>query len=228
MTPSLRASSAHVFVADLEVPMLESDDDHHLRRVLRLRNGEPVSCSDGDGRWRMCQWDDGLRPMGPIERIERPGPALAVAVAPVKGDRTDLVVEKLVEIGIDKVLVLAATKRSVVRWSADKSTTVMERYRRIARSAAMQSRRVHAPVIEGPIELASLLRDSSGHRLGLAEPGGSMRCDEVEMLVIGPEGGWDPDELAMAPGLVDLGASILRAETAAIVGASVMVAHRRR
>ena len=163
-------------------------------------------------------------PVGDV--VHEPGtqPSLTVAVAPVKGDRTDLVVEKLVEIGIDSIVVLAPVERSVVRWSADRTVQVMDRYSRIVKAAAMQSRRVHLPVLSGPVALASVLAGGAA----VAEPGGDAPWEEVTTVIIGPEGGFAPSEIAPAALRVDLGPGILRAETAAIVAAARMVAHHRR
>lgn len=225
MNSLLRDSSAHVFVADVSLPELSVEDVHHLKKVLRLRNGEDVTCSDGAGRWRACVWNsDALEVNGDIVVEELATPTLRIAVAPVKGDRTELVVEKLVEIGIDTIAILSPLDRSVVRWAPDKVDHVMQRYQRIARAAAMQSRRVVLPQVVGPTSLADLGAGS----VAFADPGGTASWGQVTTVVIGPEGGFSPAEVANAPATIDLGPHILRAETAAIVGAAQMVAHWRR
>lgn len=223
MNPVLRGSSAHVFVEDMSAPVLDEEDLHHLGRVLRLRKGEPVTCTDGRWSWRECRWTgDGIEPVGGIRREDAPLHPITVAVCPLKGDRTDMVVEKLVEVGVDRILVVAPVERTVVRWTGDRAANALERYRRVARAAAMQSRRVHLPEIAGPVSLADL----TGEGTGFAEPGGTVGPEQVATLVVGPEGGFSPAEIVAAPVLVDLGDTVLRAETAAIVGATRMVAHR--
>lgn len=225
MIDALRHSAAHVFVDVIESPQLHRDDQHHLERVLRLRDGEAVTCSDGRGSWRTCRWKSAdIHIDGEIKREEVPTPTLTVAIAPVKGDKTDLVVEKLVEIGIDRIVVLAPVERSVVRWAPDKTEKILDRYQRIVRAAAMQSRRVFLPVVVGPVDLSAVLVDGAA----IAEPGGSASLDEITTMVIGPEGGFSPSEVARAHLTVDLGPAVLRAETAAMVGAARMVAHWRR
>jgi 16S rRNA (uracil1498-N3)-methyltransferase len=225
MIDILRNSSAHVFVESVQAPVLLDDDAHHLSRVLRLRDGESVTCSDGNGSWVACTWNSGdVEVASEVVVNESPVPPLTVAIAPVKGDRTDLVIEKVVEIGIDHIIILSPVERSVVRWASNKVPQVMDRYTRIARAAAMQSRRVFLPTVSGPVSLANV----TGQGVAYAEPGGSASGDAVTTLVIGPEGGFSPAEVAIAPALADLGPSILRAETAAIVGAARMVAHWRR
>lgn len=225
MIDALRNSSAHVFVESVQSPVLSDEDAHHLSRVLRLRDGESVTCSDGRGSWVACTWNSGgVEVSGDTVLVEPFVPSLAIAIAPVKGDRTDLVIEKVVEIGIDHIIVLSPVERSVVRWATNKVPQVMDRYARIARAAAMQSRRVFLPTVSGPISLANV----TGQGVAFAEPGGTAAPDTVTTLVIGPEGGFSASEVANAPGVFDLGPSILRAETAAIVGAARMVAHWRR
>jgi 16S rRNA (uracil1498-N3)-methyltransferase len=221
----LRNSAAHVFVESVQSPTLTDDDAHHLSRVLRLRDGETVTCCDGNGSWVACHWRSGdVEVAGEIVEVDPPTPALTIAIAPVKGDRTDLVIEKVVEIGIDHIIVLSPVERSVVRWAAHKVPQVLDRYTRIVRSASMQSRRVFLPTVSGPVSLANV----TGHGVAFAEPGGNASADAVTTLVIGPEGGFSPAEVALAPAVADLGPAILRAETAAIVGAARMVAHWRR
>ncbi len=225
MIEALRHSSAHVFVDSPASPILSKDDQHHLDRVLRLRNGEVVTCSDGNGSWVQCEWrDSSIIVTGDVRVETREKPLLTVAIAPVKGDRTDLVIEKLVEIGIDAIVVLQPVERSVVRWNADKVPQVMQRYERIVRAAAMQSRRVFLPTLTGPVALLDVV----GAQVAFAEPGGTADPASFTTLVIGPEGGFSPDEVTMAPALADLGPAVLRAETAAMVGAARMVAHWRR
>ena len=226
MNEALRRSAAHVFVADLGAPVLTDEDAHHLSRVLRLRDGQAVSVCDGKGSWRPCTWQSGaLVPAGEVVVEPRTGPELCVALAPVKGDHTDDAVEKLVEIGIDRIIVLAPVDHSVVRWDDARAANALARYRRIVRAAASQSRRTVLPTVEGPVALADVL---SREGCAMAEPGGPAGMDGVTTVVIGPEGGFSAAEIAMAPRTVGLGDSVLRAGTAAVVAGALMVAHPRR
>ena len=118
MMDELRRSSAHVFVEDISYPVLTDGDVHHLSRVLRLKNGEVVSCSDGRGAWRVTHWKDGaVESVSEVVTEPERSISLTVAIAPVKGDKTDLTIEKLVEIGIDRIAILQPLERSVVRWA---------------------------------------------------------------------------------------------------------------
>ena len=226
MNDELRRSAAHVFVTDIQNPSLDDDDAHHLARVLRLRAGQRVSVSDGRGAWRICEWrGEELVSVDDVSHEEKTGETLSVALSPVKGDRTDWAVEKLVEVGIDRIIVLAPVERSVVKWDDKKSGANIDRYRRIARAAAAQSRRVFLPVVEGPLSLSAVL---AGGGVAVAEPGGATGLAGITTVVVGPEGGFTTDEVASARATVDLGPTILRADTAAVVAGTLMVAHSRR
>ena len=226
MNDDLRRSAAHVFVTDIGDPVLDDDDAHHLTRVLRLRAGQKVSVSDGRGAWRICEWRDGLLvSVGDVSVMNAPTDVLTVALSPVKGDRTDWAIEKLVEVGIDRIVVLAPVERSVVRWDDTKSLANIERFRRISRAAAAQCRRVFLPTVEGPVPLSDVV---AGTNVAIAEPGGSPVLDGVTTIVVGPEGGFTEGEVALAGATVDLGPTVLRADTAAVVAATLMVAHSRR
>lgn len=223
MNDALRRSAAHVFVDSLDDPQISADDLHHLSRSLRLRDGEIVSLSDGHGRWRLAQWaGDAVQVNGEILFQERDHRPCAVALVPVKGDRTEGAIEKLVEIGIDEIIVIAPTAHSVVRWDDKKWAAALERYARIARSAAMQSRRVYSPRVTGPVALADVLAREG---VALAEPGGDHGWSDVQCVVIGPEGGFSAEEVAGASHRVDLGGTILRADTAAIVAGLQLLRH---
>ena len=226
---TLRRSAAHVFVDDLADPALGDDDAHHLARVLRLRSGETVTCSDGRGRWRSCAWTgDALAASGDIVVVEVPTVRLSVALAPVKGDGTDDAVTKLVEIGIDEIVVLAPLDHSVVRWEPSRAASHMDRLGRLVRAAAMQSRRVHLPVVRGPVRLDTVLEGTPGGGVvALAEPGASSDFAGITTVVVGPEGGFSPAERDRAARTVSLGEAILRADTAAIAAGVRLVAQHR-
>lgn len=226
MNEELRRSAAHVFVADITSPELDEDDAHHLSRVLRLRDGERVTVSDGRGSWRSCEWRGGaLTVVGDVSVEAATSDPVTVAVAPVKGDRTEWTVEKLVEIGVDAIIVLAPTDHSVVRWDTGKAAHNVARLGRIARAAASQSRRVHLPLVTGPVPLAEVLAVPG---VAVAEPGGDPSLDGIGTIVIGPEGGFSAAEVAASGRTVDLGGTVLRADTAAVVAATLLVAHSRR
>ena len=238
MTIALRDSVAHVFVDDLTAPTLSDDDQHHLARVLRVRDGESVSASDGRGGWRLCQWLDGrLDAASDVQHVAAPAPRIGVAFVPVKGDRPEWAVQKLTEIGVDDIVVLAPTRRAVVRWGDDKH---LRKLQVVAREAAMQSRRVWLPTVTGPVSLAEVcarpgaaVADPAGEPLD-AEPLNAAASDAsapspaTSLIIIGPEGGFDADELTPSVRRVSLGDTILRAETATLVAATLLATLRNR
>lgn len=230
------ATAAQVTVVDLDTPELDDDADHHLRRVLRLRDGDEVTAVDGAGGWRNCRLAGGASLDPLMSSVVEPAPSgpLTVAFAPVKGDRPELVVQKLTELGVDRIVVFHAA-RSVVRWRGERGTRQLARLGRIARSACEQSRRLHHPHIglegvTGVPDLAALARDPDLAATSpvVADRGGEplWSCDPVPRTVlIGPEGGWAPGELE-GWRTAGLGETVLRAETAAIA-AGVLLAARR-
>ncbi|MGH9179986.1 MAG: RsmE family RNA methyltransferase [Acidimicrobiales bacterium] len=218
----LPPSAAHVFVPDLSAPSLGGDDLRHLERVLRLRPGQTVTVSDGDGRWRACRWRAGgdLEPAGPAEEEPAPVPTVTIGFALTKGERPDWVVQKLTEVGVDEIVPFRGI-RSVVRWDEAKAAVQVERWRRVAREAAMQSRRVRLPHVAEVAGFADVV-GRLGAAAGLAVPGGAGPSLERPALLVGPEGGWDQAELDAGPPAVGLGPTVLRAETAAVAAGVVL------
>jgi 16S rRNA (uracil1498-N3)-methyltransferase len=214
VNPALRSSAAHVFVASLAHPQPEPDDAHHLFRVLRLRDGEPVTVTDGAGGWQVTTVAGAaLVPDGPVHHEPAPRPCTIAAAIP-KGDRVEWMVQKLTEVGATEIVFLHCA-RSAVRWDATKGPKQLARLHRVAREAAMQSRRVWLPVLRGPIGFAeaAMLPHAT-----LADPAGSVvECSPC--VIIGPEGGFSPEESVVDLPRVRLGDQVLRVETAAIVAA---------
>ena len=227
-----------VFVDDPEAPVLDVADLRHLLDVLRLRPGELVVASDGAGRWVPCRVagsapakgargaDPGtiLVPDGLAVVAPPLGPEVTVAFAPTKGDRPEWVTQKLTELGVDRIVPLR-TSRSVVRWEGERGAKAVERLRRVTREAASQCRRPRLPDVTDVCRLEDLavvtgvapaLTDMGGGALGLGRP----------VLAIGPEGGWDPEERAGYGTVVGLGATVLRAETAAVVAGTLLCSLR--
>jgi 16S rRNA (uracil1498-N3)-methyltransferase len=215
------AAEAHVFVDDLDRPALTDRDQHHLGRVLRLRPAAPLTVGDGRGRWRTARFGPTLGDLGAVHEEARPAPPLTVGFALLKGERPELVVQKLTEIGVDRIVLLEAD-RNVVRWPADRAEHHLTRLRAVAREAAMQSRRAHLVRLDPPVRARAVVSEPDA---ALAVPGGGPLIG-VTTVLVGPEGGWSPEERAAARVEVGLGPYVLRAETAAIVAGALLVAAR--
>ena len=228
-----RLAAAQVFVDDIGNPVLDGADAHHVIRVLRVRPGEVVAVSDGRGSWRMCVMSSRheLEPVDDMIHSEsRAGRPIGVAFGVTKSDKPETVVQKLTELGVDHIAPVLL-EHSVVRWDEDKIDRQHERFLRVVREAAMQSRQVFLPTVHRvAVDLPELLRNSTFTELkgsvAAAEPGGEDRIESVSVIVVGPEGGFSQEELSCFDKRVSLPGGILRAETAAIA-AGVLLAHSR-
>jgi 16S rRNA (uracil1498-N3)-methyltransferase len=231
LVPASVAAAAMVFVEDPNLPVLNQADTRHLTAVLRLRDGEIVVAGDGAGRWARCQMHVGgrhdatLERIGPVETTDASEPAITVAFAPVKGDRPEWVVQKLTELGVDRIVPIL-TARSVVRWEGERAVKAVERLRRVAREGSAQCRRAWLPEVAAVSSLRSLAA-LTGVPTAMASPGGSPPDLSRPVVAIGPEGGWDPDELDVGFDMVGLGSTILRAETAAVATGTLLCALRQ-
>ncbi len=238
----LRHAEALFFVDDLEHPVIDAEDMHHLVKVLRPKVGEHLALSDGRGSWRTAV----IRALPRMERRSRAVASdtgelafslheihsehreeraeLTVAFAMPKGDRLDLVVQKLTELDIDRIVPLL-TRRTIVRIADAEREHRRIRLDRVAREACSQSRRCNLPVVLEPQALDQFLRCAPEHTV-FAEPGGAALDSTTRCVIIGPEGGFDPDELPGNARFIGLGSNILRVETAAIAAATLLSAVR--
>jgi 16S rRNA (uracil1498-N3)-methyltransferase len=207
-----------VYVGRLDDIVLADDDRHHLGRVRRLRDGEPLIVADGTGGWRSAAWRSvgEPEPTGPIE-AEPLGPSVGIAFAPVKAEKPEWVVGKLTELGVNLIVPIQTTRSVVPVQRAS-----IDRLRRAAREAGMQSKRARLPAILEPATLAALV---AAQPVVLAAAGGepASSVDTPVLAAIGPEGGWAPEELALVPRHLALGHTVLRAETAALVAAALLM-----
>jgi 16S rRNA (uracil1498-N3)-methyltransferase len=242
--PELRAACALVFVEDLASPELCQDDDHHLGEVLRLKPGELVAAGDGSGSWRICTFAGvqrasekrsakrskdaghcGLEIAGAIRSTTRLSPVLEIGLCWAKSERTEWAVAKLAELGVDRVTPVVAD-RSVVRPDEQAATRRRARLSKIAREAAMQSRRLFLPEIGEAESLDAFVARRTPSPIALAEPGGDVISLATPSVAIGPEGGWSERELALVDTKVCLGNGVLRIETAAVAAGVLLTAMR--
>jgi 16S rRNA (uracil1498-N3)-methyltransferase len=231
-----RRAAAQVLVEDLATPELHDEAAHHLGRVLRLRAGDEVCATDGVGGWRPCRFDgrDALEPLDQVRHQAAPTYPVTVAFALVKGDKAELVVQKLTELGVDRIVPFVA-QRSVVRWDDARAAKHLERMRRVAIEACAQSRRLWLPSIgwgeQGGalVTVDELVAAGAGGGVVAADAGGRPPTGEDRMILVGPEGGWADGELDRSPNPVErvaLGEHVLRAETAAITAGVVLTTLR--
>ena len=217
---ALRSAGAHVLVDDVDSPVLADADLHHVFRVLRVGPGETVTVTDGAGRWRSCRAADGaIQPTGEVNEVVRRDRHITVAFSIPKHDRPEWIVQKLTELGVDRVVLLHA-ERSVVRWNPDRAERHLTKLRRVASEALQQSRGVWLPEVTGPLPATEVLPFAAA-----AEPGAPPMGADHTVVAVGPEGGWSQAELAAAATTVSIGSTVLRVETAAIVAAARMIMH---
>ena len=220
--------------------MLSGAEGRHAATVRRLTVGERADVTDGAGTVAECVVT-GVGPGG-IElavlgkRVEPAAePRILVVQAIPKGDRAELAVEIMTEVGVDAVVAWQA-ERCVARWRSDRGDKGLARWRATAREAAKQSRRAWIPVVAGPEAMPAIAHRIAAADLAvLLDPDapaalGSIRLpDHGEIVVIvGPEGGVSPAEaswLARAGAVrARLGPTILRSASAGAVAASLLLA----
>jgi 16S rRNA (uracil1498-N3)-methyltransferase len=216
------SAGPHVFVDSLTELCVRSEDLAHLSKSLRMRSGDVLTASDGQGSWRHVRFGatDRLDATGEIITVAEPARETCVAFSLVKGQKPELVIQKLTELGLGRIVVLDAD-RSVVKWDDEKIDRAQHRWERIVREAAMQSHRVRLPKVEALIPALEWIGQAE---VSIAHFGGGAVGSSDTSIAIGPEGGWSPEETAAAARTVSLGSTVLRAETAAIAAGTLLTA----
>jgi 16S rRNA (uracil1498-N3)-methyltransferase len=221
---------------------LTGPEGRHAATVRRLRVGERLDVTDGLGDALRCEIvavrrdELDCRVLDRV-RTPRPAPRLVVVQALAKGDRGELAVEMLTEVGVDEIVPWAAA-RSVVRWDGERGARSRARWAASAAEAAKQARRTRWPVV-APLASTAAVADrlaAAGVALvlheGAAQPLTSLTSrppapGEI-VLVVGPEGGLTDEELAgfgkAGAAAVRLGPTVLRTSTAGVAAAAVLLA----
>ncbi len=215
--------------------VIEGDEAAHLTRVLRVEKGQQFEISDNTEVWlaTVTEARKSLVAFDLTEPVE-PGPAgepVDLYAALFKFDRFEWMIEKATELGVRKLIPVETTRSEHGLFAAAEKR--VERWRRIAREASQQSRRARLPEISAAIRLRDLPGD--GERVLLDEIPGTPGL-EIEAapaaLLAGPEGGWTDEERERLRSAgwrpASLGATILRAETAAIAGLAVAIHELRK
>lgn len=242
--------SAPLFLVDslptAETATLDGPEGHHAATVQRLRVGEELLLADGHGGLAAAVVTAVGRGVLDFRITSRDHPAapahrLVVVQGLAKGERGELAVQVMTEVGVDTIVPWTAA-RSVTQWRGDRGARARGRWVATAREAAKQARRAWLPVVTGaPAESTSevarriagaaaafVLHEQAEERLATAE-----LPDRGEVvLVVGPEGGVAPAELAAfaeaGARTVRLGPSVLRTSTAGVVALSVLAARLGR
>ncbi|MFJ4768531.1 16S rRNA (uracil(1498)-N(3))-methyltransferase [Streptomyces uncialis] len=228
--------------------VLDGPEGRHAVSVKRLRAGEDVVLTDGRGTWADCVV---LATEGKDRLVvqfdsysEEPAetPRITVVQALPKGDRGELAVETMTETGVDAIVPWAAS-RCVTQWRGDRGAKALAKWRATAREAGKQSRRVRFPEVSGLMttkqvagllagaDLAAVLHEDREHgSVPLATV--DLPVDGEIVLVVGPEGGVSPEELAVfagaGAGTYRLGPSVLRTSTAGTAATALVLGRTGR
>jgi 16S rRNA (uracil1498-N3)-methyltransferase len=243
--------TAPVFVVDqLDVTgpefVLDGPEGRHAVSVKRLRPGEDVVLTDGRGRWaegvvKAVEGKDRLV-VTDLESVhEEPpqSPRITVVQALPKGDRGELAVETMTEVGVDAIVPWAAS-RSITQWKGDRGLKALGKWRATAREAGKQSRRVRFPEVAdaattkqvaallAKADFAAVLHESGEEPLATVE----LPTEGEIVLVVGPEGGVSPEELALfgeaGARAFRLGRTVLRTSTAGTAAAALLLGRTGR
>ncbi|MGW4892099.1 16S rRNA (uracil(1498)-N(3))-methyltransferase [Kitasatospora sp. NPDC004240] len=246
--------TAPVFVVETEriataapgaVIRLDGPEGRHAAAVKRLEQGEAVTLADGhglgvDGLVAAVHGKDAVEvTVAAVRREPEPGPRLVVVQALPKGDRGELAVETMTEVGVDVVIPWAAS-RCITQWKGERGAKALAKWRATAREAGKQSRRLRFPEVRELMTTRQLAPLLAGAALAavLHEEGGAPLASAALpvagdiVLVVGPEGGVSPEELAAFAGAgaapYRLGPSVLRTSTAGVAAGALLLGRTGR
>jgi 16S rRNA (uracil1498-N3)-methyltransferase len=235
LVPSLAGVGAGATV------VVEGAEAHHAVAVRRLAVGEPVVLTDGAGHVATCEVTATGKSrlealVGSVTTEPAPVPELVVVQALAKGERGELAVELLTEVGASGIVPWAAS-RSVAVWRGERAAKSLGRWQATAREAAKQARRAWFPVVAPLASTAEVAALVAAAPLALVlheeatEPLPDVVPDRV-VLVVGPEGGLAPDELtafeAAGARTVRLGREVLRTSTAGAAAVAALLSRTAR
>jgi 16S rRNA (uracil1498-N3)-methyltransferase len=238
-----------VFFADRaelqrDVILLCGAEGRHAAAVRRLRPGERADVGDGAGLVAECvvaaNSGRGLELAVRARRaVPRPDPLITVVQAIPKGDRGELAVEEMTEVGVDRIVPWAAA-RCVPVWRAERGARSLDRWRVTAREAAKQSRRAWIPEVTEPASAADVAQVITKAACAIVlEPGAAQSLGQLRppesgdlVVIVGPEGGITDEENTAfrTAGATprSLGPTVLRTSTAGTVAAAVLLSRSSR
>ncbi|HBT46513.1 MAG TPA: 16S rRNA (uracil(1498)-N(3))-methyltransferase [Peptococcaceae bacterium] len=222
--------------------VLTGETGHHASRVLRLNLGEEISVADGRGssfRARVLAVRPGEVVAELLEPLPSNDPPLSITLLQglPKGDKMELIIEKATELGVSRIVGLL-TERVIIKLDEGAAARKRERWCKVARAAARQSRRSSIPLVEGPCSLEEILEEMPPETLllvpwegerekGLREVLAAVDFSRPVAVLIGPEGGLTPEEVDRARRaggiVVGLGPRILRTETAGLACLAILM-----
>ena len=243
----------HFFVTTDQVKdtciYIEGSDVNHMKNVLRMKAGEQLYVSDGDNHKYLCQVDGYEENLAVVQILseedadtELPSRIYLFQGLP-KGDKMELIIQKAVELGVHEVIPVAM-KRCVVKLDQKKAAKKVSRWGEIAKSAAKQSGRGIIPSVrevmtwQEAVKLAETLdvvlipyelAEGMEYTRQVIE---SVKLGQSVGIFIGPEGGFEKDEVCQAREAgakeITLGRRILRTETAGLTVLSILMYHLER
>lgn len=238
----------HFFVTPQQISgdkiRIEGGDVNHMKNVLRMKLHEKAEISDGESRTYLCEveaYEEDVAVLHILEEMEadtEPASKLYLFQGLPKSDKMELIVQKAVELGVYQVIPVAM-KRSVVRLDDKKASKKADRWNSIAESAAKQAGRSRIPEVTMPLSYNEALKMAEELDVTLLpyELAGGMEVTREVIrqiksgqsvgIFIGPEGGFEPEEVdaavSMGAKVITLGRRILRTETAGLATLAVLM-----
>ncbi|MEH1128091.1 16S rRNA (uracil(1498)-N(3))-methyltransferase [Micromonospora sp. CPCC 206061] len=219
--------------------VLDGPEGHHAATVQRLRVGEELLLADGRGGIATAvvrAVGRGTLDLTITSKVyaQPPDPRLVVIQGIAKGDRGELAVQAMTEVGVDEIVPWAAA-RSVVQWRGERGTRAHEKWAATAREAAKQARRAWLPVVAPPAST----REAATRATFVLHEEATARLSTIDLpatgeiaLVVGPEGGIAPEELSVFESAgavpVRLGDTVLRTSTAGVAALAVLATRLAR
>lgn len=238
----------HFFVTPQQISgdkiRIEGGDVNHMKNVLRMKLHEKAEISDGESRTYLCEveaYEEDVAVLHILEEMEadtEPASKLYLFQGLPKSDKMELIVQKAVELGVYQVIPVAM-KRSVVRLDDKKAAKKADRWNSIAESAAKQAGRNRIPEVTMPLSYKESLKmaeeldvillpyELAGGMEATREVIRQIKSGQSVGIFIGPEGGFEPEEVDAAVSIgakvITLGRRILRTETAGLATLAVLM-----
>ena len=229
---------------DNEFITIKGSDVNHIKNVLRMRKGDELLISDGEDKDYYCKIDElsDEEIKAKILEIDKGGNELDTEFylfqCLPKGDKMELIIQKAVELGV-KEIIPVSSKRAIVKLDDKKAEAKVKRWNSISESAAKQSGRIIIPQVKKPISFREAVKYAEAMDMAVIPYENFKDMTETRQVIdkmqsgmrigifIGPEGGFDGNEIEMAveAGIerISLGRRILRTETAGMTILSILM-----